>query len=89
MKMRKALPYLLSLFFLFTALTETCHVHEQGCDAPCPAACLCGAPGACCAAPGSRCSLAPADISRPAAACAGTVAASRLSVDEIFHPPAA
>lgn len=76
----------MSLFFVFTAVVETTHAHEDSCDAPCPAVCL-GAPcGTQCETADARCA-APEEQERPSRAVylAGFVPA--VFEDEIFHPP--
>jgi hypothetical protein len=86
--MWKLFPFLFSVFFVFTVFAETTHDHKQSCDEPCPAVCLgCGG-GMYCDNSDSKCSLSPVEPGMPATFCFETVFVSRLSEDEIFHPPA-
>lgn len=86
--MRNILPFIFSLFLVFTALAETTYCQAQDKGASCPAVCL----STCCAvlipAPGSRDFAAPSPAGIPAIISSETVFVHRLSVDEIFHPPA-
>lgn len=86
--MRRILPFIFSLFLVFTALVETTHTHAQASDAPCPAVCLSNCCGLVCANPDSKSAIVPADAANPAVSAFETVFLHRISEDEIFHPPA-
>lgn len=86
--MRRILPFMFSLFLLFTALAETTHAHAQAADAPCPAICLSSCCGLLAAEPDSQVFTVPAPAGIHAIVPAETVFVHRLSEDEIFHPPA-
>jgi len=86
--MRRLMPFLFSLFLVFTALVETTHAHTQTADAPCPAICLSNCCGMFGAAPDSKCVIVPADTASKVVIADVQVFVHRLSEDEIFHPPA-
>jgi len=85
--MRKLLPVLFSVFFVFVALAETNHSHEQDCDSPCPAVCLGSACGMYCDDSGSVGVAGPEDTVEKTAPDSASIFVARLSDDEIFHPP--
>lgn len=86
--MRRILPFMFSLFLVFTALVETTHIHAQSADAPCPAVCLSNCCGLLAANPDSQVSAVPVPNVSPAIVSSETVFVHRISEDEIFHPPA-
>ncbi|MBI4350708.1 MAG: hypothetical protein HY550_04660 [Elusimicrobia bacterium] len=85
--MRRILPYIFSIFLVFTAVAEATHCHEQAAAAPCPAVCLSNCCGLLVANPDSQVSAVPVQTGIPAAVSSGTVFVHRISEDEIFHPP--
>lgn len=86
--MRRLMPFLVSLFLVFTAVAETTHGHAQAGDAPCPAVCISNCCGLVCADTALKSAIIPAEAVNPAAFSFETVFVHRLSEDEIFHPPA-
>lgn len=86
--MRRILPYIFSLFLVFTALAETTHAHAQAADAPCPAVCLSNCCGLLAANTDSQVAAVPVPDVNLAIVSSETVFVHRISEDEIFHPPA-
>ena len=85
--MRKFLPVLFSIFFVFVALAETAHPCEQSCDSPCPAVCLGSACGIYCDDSATERIAGPEETGNRIAFDSASVPAARLTADEIFHPP--
>lgn len=85
--MRKFLPVLFSIFFVFVALAETVSVCEECCDSPCPAVCLGSACGISCDDSATERIAGPEETGNRIAFDSASVPAARLSADEIFHPP--
>lgn len=85
--MRRLLPIMFSLLFVFTALAETAHCEEQAADEPCASVCLSNCCGLLAADPDPRVSAAPAPDEVSAAVPAEAVFVYRILEDEIFHPP--
>lgn len=85
--MRKLLPVLFSVSFVFVALGEAAHSHERPCDSPCPAVCLGSACGMYCDDSGSALAAAPEETEERTVSGSASVFRARLSDDEIFHPP--
>ena len=86
-RMRKLLPVLFSILFVFVALAETACAYEQSCDTPCAAVCLGGACGMYCNDSASERIAGPEETGNRIALDSASVPAARLSADEIFHPP--
>ncbi|MBI4351291.1 MAG: hypothetical protein HY550_07620 [Elusimicrobia bacterium] len=85
--MRKFLPVIFSVFFVFVALAETVSACEERCDSPCPAVCLGSACGVYCDDSATERIAGPEETGNRTALGSAAVLVARLSADEIFHPP--